>query len=138
MSIRHRRNHGLFVLKIAINQTDADPGFSADIVHARLVETTFGKARHRGIENLRRPVKNGVGLRLGHRAKTMNERSFIVKWPLFYEAICTSTCSSGAVPTLSKGRALGCSANCQIEIKQLSATSAYTAISITFLVLSSD
>src|SRR5438477_507577 len=75
---------------------------------------------------------------VGTWAKTMNERSFIVKWPLFYEAIRTSTCSSGAVPTLSKGRVLGCSANCQIEIKQLSATSAYTAISITFLVLSSD
>jgi hypothetical protein len=89
MPIGHGRNHGLFVLKIAINQTDADPGFGADIMHARLVETAFGKARHRGIENLGRPVKNGIGLRMGHWATTMNERSFIVKWPGFYEAIRT-------------------------------------------------
>src|ERR1700737_5290767 len=81
MPIGNGRNHGLFILKVAIDQTDADPGFGADIVHARLVETTFGKARHRGIENLGRPVEDGVGLRLGHWANIMNERSFIVKWP---------------------------------------------------------
>jgi hypothetical protein len=33
------------------------------------VETALGKARHRGIENLGRPVKGGVGLRLGHGPK---------------------------------------------------------------------
>src|SRR5437870_13358691 len=109
MPIRHGRNHGLFILKIAIDQTDADPGFSTDIVHACLVEATFGEAGYRGIENLGRPIKNGSGLRQRHRAKTMNERSFIVQLHLFYEANCTSTCSSGAVPPLSTRRALGCS-----------------------------
>jgi hypothetical protein len=54
------------------------------------VKTTFGKASHSGIENLGRPVESGVGWRLGHWATTMNERSFIVKWPSLYEAIRTS------------------------------------------------
>jgi len=67
--VGHSRNHVLLVLEIAINQADADPGFSADIVHARLVETALGKTRHRGIENLGRPVKDGVDLRLGHGPK---------------------------------------------------------------------
>src|SRR5437588_5129446 len=122
MPIGHCRNHGLFILKITIDQTDADSRFGADIVHARLVETTLGEARYRGVENLRRPAKNGVSLRVGHWANTMNERSFIVKWPAFHEISRASASCSVPVPILSNGRALGCSANCQIEIKQLSAT----------------
>jgi hypothetical protein len=124
MPIGHGRNHGLFVLEIAIDQTDADPGFGADVVHARLVETTLGKARHGGVENLSRPIKDGVGLRVGHWAKTMNERSFIVKWPGFYEAIRSAAGRALAAPIVSNGRAFGCSANCQIEIKQLNPTRA--------------
>src|SRR5260370_12094217 len=100
MSIRHRRNHGLFILKIAIDQADADPGFGADIVHARLVETTFGKARHRGIEDLGGPVKDGVSLRVGHWANTMNERSFIVKWPSLLRGNSQFTRTRGGSPNL--------------------------------------
>src|ERR1700731_2218604 len=87
MAVGHRRDDGLFVLEIPVDQTDADSSPGADIVHARLVKTAFGEARDRGIENLGWPVKNGVGLGLRHGGKTMNERSFIVKWPQIYETI---------------------------------------------------
>ena len=50
--VGHRRNDRLFVFEIAIDQTDADPGFGADVVHAGLVKSAFGKADESGIKDL--------------------------------------------------------------------------------------
>jgi hypothetical protein len=56
MAVGHGRDHGLFVLKIAIDQTDTDPGLGTDIVHAGLVKPALGKACYRGIQDLSWPV----------------------------------------------------------------------------------
>ncbi len=71
------------ILKIAIDQPDTDAGFGADIVHARLVKTPFGETNYRRVQDLRFSVETAIGLRQRHWAKTMNERSFIVKWLCF-------------------------------------------------------
>jgi len=52
MPIGHCRNDRVFVLEIAINQTDTDPSLGADVVHAGLVKASLGEANQRGIENL--------------------------------------------------------------------------------------
>ena len=68
----------------------------------------------------------------------MNERSFIVKWPCFYEAIRSCWLSSRTLPVARTGNVAGCSANCQITAKALTANSAYNTVSKTFLLFSSD
>ncbi len=68
--IGHGGNHGFLVLKVAVDQADADPGLSADIVHAGLVEAAFRETSHRGVEDLGRPVESyrfDLGLRHGTR-----------------------------------------------------------------------
>src|SRR5439155_20319159 len=52
MPIGHCRNDRVFVLEIAINQTDTDPSLGANVVHAGLVKASLGEANQRGIENL--------------------------------------------------------------------------------------
>ncbi len=52
MPIGHCGNDRILVLEIAINQANADPGLCANVVHAGLVEASFGEADKGGIENL--------------------------------------------------------------------------------------
>ena len=52
MSIRHRPNHVLLIFEVAVDKTDADAGFGADIMHAGLVKSAFGEADHGRVENL--------------------------------------------------------------------------------------
>src|SRR5262249_42927478 len=80
--VRHCGNDGLFIFKIAIDQSNTDPGLSADIVHTGLMKTTFGEANKSCIQDLRTPIWNRICLRLRHKIEKMNERSFIVKWAL--------------------------------------------------------
>ena len=56
MMVGHRRDHRFFVGKVTIDEPDADSGFGADIMHARLVKSAIGEANHGGIENLRAPI----------------------------------------------------------------------------------
>src|SRR5437667_7535423 len=84
MPIGHCGNNRILVLEIAINQTDAYPGFAADVVHAGLVEASFGEADQGGIEDLGASVLAGFYLRLRHDLGKMNERSFIVKYDNAY------------------------------------------------------
>jgi hypothetical protein len=79
VAVRHCGDDRLFVFEIAIDQPDADPGLSADIVHARLMKTTLGEANKGRIKDLTTPIWNGICWGLRHRIGTMNERSFIVK-----------------------------------------------------------
>ena len=81
VAVRHRGNDRLFVFEIAINESDADPSLGADIVHAGLVKTTLGEANHGGLHDLLATILAGVYLEIRHKARTMNERSFIVKPP---------------------------------------------------------
>src|SRR5947199_8312896 len=80
MPIGHCGNNRILILEIAINQTDANPGFGTDVVHAGLVEASFGEADQGGIEALGAAVLAGFYLGLRHDLGQMNERSFIVKW----------------------------------------------------------
>ena len=48
--------------KIAIDQPDADAGFGANVVHARLVKAAFGEANHRSTKDLRPSIERAVGL----------------------------------------------------------------------------
>ena len=57
MSIRHRGYDGVLVLKIAVDQTDADACLGANIVHAGLMESSLGKAYHGGIKDLSSPLE---------------------------------------------------------------------------------
>jgi hypothetical protein len=52
VTVRHRGNDRLFIFKIAIDQSDADPGLSADVMHAGLVKTAFGEANKGCIQDL--------------------------------------------------------------------------------------
>jgi hypothetical protein len=52
VTVRHCGNDRLFIFKIAIDQSDADPGLSADVVHAGLVKTALGEANKGGIQDL--------------------------------------------------------------------------------------
>src|SRR5439155_12050176 len=79
MPIGHCGNDGVLVVKIAINEADADPSLRADVVHAGLVKSSLGEANERGIENLGASIGARFYLGLGHKVKKMNERSFIVK-----------------------------------------------------------
>ena len=53
-------NHFLLVFKVAIDQSDADPGLAADVVHAGLVKPAFGKAMQGRGEDLLAAVEEGV------------------------------------------------------------------------------
>src|SRR6516165_5445729 len=77
--VRHGGYDRLFVFKIAIDQSDADPSLGADVVHAGLVKTALGEANKSCIEDLATPIGSGICLGLWHRFAKMNERSFIVK-----------------------------------------------------------
>ena len=79
VAVRHCGDDRLFVFEIAIDQSDADSGLSADIVHAGLMKTALGEANKGCIEDLTTPIWSRICLGLGHRIGTMNERSFIVK-----------------------------------------------------------
>ena len=79
VAVRHCGNDRLFVFEIAIDQSDANPRFSTDIVHAGLVKTALGEANKSCIKDLATPIRNRICLGLWHRFGTMNERSFIVK-----------------------------------------------------------
>jgi hypothetical protein len=52
MPIGHCRNDRILILEIAINEADTDPGLGANVVHAGLVEASFGEADQGRIENL--------------------------------------------------------------------------------------
>ncbi len=52
MPIGHCGNDRILVLEIAINQANADPSLCANVVHAGLVEASFGEADQGRIENL--------------------------------------------------------------------------------------
>ena len=58
VAIRHCGDDRLFVFEIAIDQPDADPGLSADVVHAGLVKTALGEANKSCIEDLTTPIWN--------------------------------------------------------------------------------
>src|SRR4030095_11325165 len=79
MPIGHCGNNGILVLKIAINEANADPGFGANVVHAGLVEASLSEADQGRIKNLGASIRAGVCLGLWHKTRKMNERSFIVK-----------------------------------------------------------
>jgi len=57
MSGGHRRNDCLLIFEIAIDQFDADPSLSADIVHAGLVKPAFGEADQRSFKDLGTPIR---------------------------------------------------------------------------------
>ena len=58
VAVRHCRDDRLFVFEIAIDQPDADPGLSADVVHAGLVKTALGEANKGCVEDLGAPIWN--------------------------------------------------------------------------------
>jgi hypothetical protein len=58
VAVRHCGNDRLFVFEIAIDQSDADPRLSANVVHAGLVKTAFGEANKGCIEDLATPIWN--------------------------------------------------------------------------------
>src|SRR5213078_695005 len=80
MPIGHCGNNRILILEIAINQTDANPGFGTDVVHAGLVEASFGEADQGGIEDLGASILAGFYLGGRHDRGKMNERSCIVRW----------------------------------------------------------
>ncbi len=67
--VGHGRNDRLFVGEIAINQTNADAGLGADIVHAGLVKAALGEANEGSIEDLGAPIEGRFKLGLGHGSK---------------------------------------------------------------------
>ena len=79
VAVRHCGDDGLFIFKIAVDQSDADPRLGADVVHAGLVKTALGEANKGCIQNLGTPIWNRICVGLRHRSEKMNERSFIVK-----------------------------------------------------------
>jgi hypothetical protein len=58
VAVRHCRNDRLFVFEIAIDQSDADPGLSTDVVHAGLVKPALGEANKGCIEDLTTAIGN--------------------------------------------------------------------------------
>src|SRR5436190_17455216 len=77
--VRHGGNDGFFIFEVTVDQADADPSFSTNIVHAGLVKSPLGKANQSGIKDLGTSI--GIGrfyLGLRHKFGKMNERSFIV------------------------------------------------------------
>src|SRR6266513_3719880 len=77
--VRHGGNDGFLIFEVTVDQADADPSFSTNIVHAGLVKSPLGKANQSGIKDLGTSI--GIGrfyLGLRHKFGKMNERSFIV------------------------------------------------------------
>jgi hypothetical protein len=66
MPIGHGCDDGLFVFEVAVDQTDADAGFGADIVHTGLVETVFGETDDGSVEDLGPTIEGGFNLRIRH------------------------------------------------------------------------
>ena len=52
MPVSHCRNDRILILEIPINQANTYPGLGANVVHAGLVEASFGEADQGRIENL--------------------------------------------------------------------------------------
>ena len=80
MPRRHGGNDRLLVFEIAIDQSDADAGLGANIVHAGLVKAALGEANDRCIQylGLRRSTIGSLNIWVD-MDQTVNERSFIVK-----------------------------------------------------------
>src|SRR5689334_14553553 len=57
--VRHRGDYGFLVLKIAVDQADADSSFGANIMHASLVKSVLGEAGDGGLEDLGPAIENG-------------------------------------------------------------------------------
>ena len=68
MPIGHCRNDRILVFEIAINEADADPSLSADVMHAGLVKPSLGEAHQRRVKNLGGPIEAMVYLGLSHEA----------------------------------------------------------------------
>jgi len=70
-------------LKIAIDQSDTDAGFGADIVHARLVKTPFGKKLPPRFQDLRFFGRAATRFEAKHGRNNEWNVHFIVNGPLF-------------------------------------------------------
>jgi len=66
--IGHGRDDGFLIFEVAVDQADADAGFSANIVHTGLMKPVFGETDEGGVEDLRAPIEGGVEVGLGHGA----------------------------------------------------------------------
>src|SRR5215212_2091270 len=84
MLLRHGANDCLFILEVAIDEANADAGFSADIVHAGEVKSLPGEAKDRGIDDLGLTIGGGIVLEDGRHGGKMNERSFNVKFTFLH------------------------------------------------------
>jgi hypothetical protein len=56
VTIGHGGDYRLLVFEISIDQTDANSRFSADIVHAGLVEAALGEADQGSVKDLLAPI----------------------------------------------------------------------------------
>src|SRR6187200_1554853 len=66
--IGHGRDNGFLIFEVAVDQTDANAGFSTNVVHTSLVETVFGETDDGGVEDLTSAIEGGLNLRVWHGA----------------------------------------------------------------------